>query len=250
MLGDMIRDIIAAAATMVEAKNKEIKVSAYRDWVDVTNQMIITTGNAIERGIHIEPIMKEGHTRGGWLSLLLAMKAEVESGVEDIDGFHENTIVAQGVYHGALQKAVEAEKDTLKSMIVRMMEHINLLKGKVGIRIVEEIAKAKKVEAEKKKEAKDRKRKNEDKVEAERRARVQREEENRRKTAEEQAAVEEEQQKNREEQARAKVEQLEKEKQRLVEERPGHKSTTVEMITWAQMALEAEEKQKKAVEEV
>ena len=82
------------------------------------------------------------------------------------------------------------EKDTLKSMMVRMMEDINLLKGKAGIGTVEEIAKARKVEAEKKKEAEDRKKKNEDKVEAERRAKVQKEEENRKKTAEEQAAVE------------------------------------------------------------
>ena len=76
-LGDMIRDIIAAAAAMVEAKEKGMKGSAYRDWVDTTNQMIVTTGNAIERGIHMEMFMKEGHTRGGWSSLLLAMKAEV-----------------------------------------------------------------------------------------------------------------------------------------------------------------------------
>ena len=65
-IGDMIRDIIAAAAAMVEAKEKGIKGSAYRDWVEVTNQMIITTENTIERGIHMEMFMKEGHTRGGW----------------------------------------------------------------------------------------------------------------------------------------------------------------------------------------
>ena len=198
-LGDMMRDIIAVAAAMVEAKDKGIKGSAYRDWVEVTNQMIITTGNAIERGIHIEAVMKEGHTRGGWSILLLAMKAEVESGVEDVHGFHENTIVAQRVYHGALRKAAEGEKDTLSSLMVWMMEDMNLLKGKAGIGTVEEIAKAKKVEAEKKQEAKDRKRKNEDTVEAERMAKVQKEEENRRKTAEEQAAAEEEKQKKREE---------------------------------------------------
>ena len=123
-LGDMMRDIIVAAAAMVEAKEKGMKGSVYRDWVDTSNQRIIATGNAIERGIHMEMFMKEGHTRGGWLSLLLAMKAEVESGVEDVDGFHENTIVAQGVYHGALQKVAEAEKDTLKSIMVHMMEDI------------------------------------------------------------------------------------------------------------------------------
>ena len=50
------------------------------------------------------------------------------------------------------------------------------------------------------------------------------------------AIEEKEKQKRREEQARAKVEQLEIEKQRLVEERPEDKSTMVEMITWAQMA--------------
>ena len=46
--------------------------------------MIIATGNAIERGIHMEMVMKEGHTRGGWSSLLLAMKAEVESGLRTL----------------------------------------------------------------------------------------------------------------------------------------------------------------------
>ena len=35
-----------------------------------------------------------------------------------------------------LQKAAEAEKDTLSSMMVRMMEDINLLKGKAGIETV------------------------------------------------------------------------------------------------------------------
>ena len=129
----MMRDIIAAAVAMVEAKEKGIQGSAYRDWVEVTNQMIITTGNAIERGIKMEAIMQEGHTRGGWSCLLLAMEAVVEGGVKDVDGFHENTILAQGVYHVALRKAAEAEKDTLKCMMVRMMEDINLLKGKAGI---------------------------------------------------------------------------------------------------------------------
>ena len=109
--------------------------------------------------------------------------------------------MAQGVYHSALWKAAEEEKDTLKSMIVCIMEDINLLKVKTGIGTMEEIAKAKKVEAVKQKEAEDRKRKNEDKVEAERRAKVQKEEENRKKTAEELAIVEEEKQKTREEQA-------------------------------------------------
>ena len=68
--------------------------------------------------------------------------------------------------------------------------------------------------------------------------------------AEELATAEEEKQRKREEQARAMVEQLEKEKQRLAEEKPRDKSTPVEIITWVQMASEAEEKQKKAVEEV
>ena len=36
----------------------------------------------------------------------------------------------------------------------------------------------------------------------------------------------------------------------MVEEKPGDRSTPVEIITWAQMASEAEEKQKKAVEQV
>ena len=40
-LGDMMRDIITAAAAMVEAKKKGIKESAYQDWVETTNQMII-----------------------------------------------------------------------------------------------------------------------------------------------------------------------------------------------------------------
>lgn len=119
------------------------------------------------------------------MSLLLAMKAEVESGVEDVDGFHENTIVAQGVYHSALRKTAEAEKDILKNMIVCIIEDINLLKGKASIRTVEKIARANKVEVEKKKKAEDRKRKNEEKVEVEKRAKVQKEEENRRKSAEE-----------------------------------------------------------------
>ena len=35
---------------------------------------------------------------------------------------------------------------------------------------------------------------------------------------------------------------MEKEKQRLVEEKPGNKSTPVEIITWLQMASEVEEK--------
>ena len=56
--------------------------------------MIITTENVIESGIHIEIIKKEGHTSGGWSSLLLAPKVEVESGVEDVDDFDKNTIVA------------------------------------------------------------------------------------------------------------------------------------------------------------
>ena len=182
-LSDMMQDIIAAAVAMVEAKEKEIKDSVYWDWVHTINQMIIMTGNAIKRGIYMEAIMKKSHTRGGWLSLLLAMKAEVESGVEDVDCFHENTIMAKGVYDVVLRKAVETEKDTLKSMMVWMMEDINLLKGKAGIGTVEEITRAKKVEAEKKKEAEDRKRKNEDKIEAEKRAKVEKEEENRRKLA-------------------------------------------------------------------
>ena len=46
------------------------------------------------------------------------------------------------------------------------------------------------------------------------------------------------------------MEQLEKAKQRLAEEKPGDKSTLVETITWAKMASEADKKQKKAVEEV
>ena len=46
------------------------------------------------------------------------------------------------------------------------------------------------------------------------------------------------------------MEQLEKEKQRLVEEKLGDKFTAVEIINWAQIVSTAEEKQKKAVEEV
>lgn len=45
----------------------------------------------------------------------------------------------------------ETQKDTLKSMMICMIEDINLLKGKAGIRTVEGIASTKKVEAEKKK---------------------------------------------------------------------------------------------------
>ena len=36
-LGDMMRDIIAATAAMVEAKEKGMKDSVYRDWVDTSN---------------------------------------------------------------------------------------------------------------------------------------------------------------------------------------------------------------------
>ena len=133
------------------------------------------------------------------------MKAEVESRVAYVDGLHENTIVVQGVYHRVLRNAAEAEKDTLKSIIVHMMENINLLKRKAGIGTVEEIARAKKVEAEKKKEGEDRKRTNEDKVEAERRAKLHKEEKNRKRSAKELIVVEEENPGRREEQARAKV---------------------------------------------
>ena len=157
----------------------------------MTNQMIIMTGNAIMRGIHIEAIIKEGDTREGWSSLVLAIKVEAESGVEDIDAFHENTIVVQVVYHGILQSAAEGEKDILKTMMVHMMEDINLLKGKLGIGMVKEIARAKKVEAEKNKEVEDRKRKNADKVKAEKCEKVQKKEEIKRKSAEELAAAEE-----------------------------------------------------------
>ena len=45
----------------------------------------------------------------------------------------------------------EREADGMRNMMVRMMEDMNLMKGKLGIGTVEEIAKAKKVEAEKKK---------------------------------------------------------------------------------------------------
>lgn len=93
-LGDMMQEIIAVAAAMVEAKKKGMKRSIYQDWVDMTNHIIITTENTIEREIHMGVIIKEGHTRGGWSSLLLAIKAEVESGVEDVDDLNKNTIVA------------------------------------------------------------------------------------------------------------------------------------------------------------
>ena len=50
--------------------------------------------------------------------MLLALKEEVESGQEDVKGLHKNTIVVWGVYHNALQKSAESEKDTLRSMII------------------------------------------------------------------------------------------------------------------------------------
>ena len=60
----------------------------------------------------------------------------------------------------------EREADSMRNMMVWMMEAMNLIKGKSGVGTVEEIAKVKKVEAEKKKEAEERKWKTEDKNEA------------------------------------------------------------------------------------
>ena len=40
-LSDMMRDMIVAAAAMEEAKEKGMKGSAYRDWVEMINRMII-----------------------------------------------------------------------------------------------------------------------------------------------------------------------------------------------------------------
>ena len=58
-------------------------------------------------------------------------------------------------------------------MMIRMMEDLNLLKGKAGNGTVKEIAKVRKLEVEKKKEAENRNRKPEDKVEAGKRAKIQ-----------------------------------------------------------------------------
>ena len=64
------------------------------------------------------------------------------------------------------------------------------------------------------------------------------------------AAAEEEKQKRAEEQARAKVEQLKQEEERLLSEYPEKDTTPVEKKTYAGVLAETEKKRKKAEEEV
>ena len=154
--------------------------------------------------------------------------------------------LGQGIYHKTKVYVAEREADSMRNMMVRMMEDMNLIKGKLGIGTVEEIAKAKRVEADKKKEAEERKKKTEDKNEVERKAKAQKEEEKRRKNAEELAAAEEEKQRKEKEQARAKVEQLQQEEERLVKERPTEDATPVEVKTWADVLAEAGKKKEAA----
>ena len=71
-------------------------------------------------------------------------------------------ILAYGIYNKIKAYIVERETHSMRYIMVRIMEDMNLIKAKLGIGTVEEIIKAK-VEAEKKKEAEERKRKMEDK---------------------------------------------------------------------------------------
>ena len=132
--------------------------------------------------------------RGGWTTLVQFITKEVKRMENRHIELLNLVTLKQGIYYKTKAYVVEREVDIMRNMMVRMMEDINLYKGKLGIEIVEEIAKAKKVEAEKKKEAEERKRKTEDKNEADQKAKAQKKEEKRRRNAEELAAAEEEKQ--------------------------------------------------------
>ena len=176
-------------------------------------------------------IITDTQVRGGWTTLIQFVTKEFErTGNQHIELLNLVTL-GQGIYHKMKAYVAERERDSMRNMMVQMMEDMNLIKGKLGIGIVEEIAKAKKVEAEKKKEAEERKRKTEDKNEADRKEKAQKEEEKRRKNAEELVAAEEEKQRKAEEQARAKMEQLTQERERLCGKSPPEGATSIEKIT-------------------
>ena len=96
-------------------------------------------------------IITDTQVRGGWTTLIQFITKEVErTGNRHIELLNLVTL-AQGIYHKTKEHVSEREADSMRNMMVQMMEDMNLIKGKLGIGTVEEIAKAKKVEAKKKK---------------------------------------------------------------------------------------------------
>ena len=228
-------------------KNGE-KGAKYRDWADFTHRQVIATGDLIDRCIRMDGVAQDHMERGGWTVLQMWQQKDKAEGL-DIEDFILNTITVAKVYRPAKENVMRGENNEIKNVIRRLLSDMALIKGKLKIGMTDEIAVAEKAEAKRISEAEERRRRSEDKGEADRRARSQREEEEKQKKAERMAAEEEAKQKEREEQAAAALEQVRKEQERVISERPPEKATHIEHITWAERITEAEKKRKQAEED-
>ena len=247
-LATLVDDIIKWGAELAKNRDKGEKGARYREWAEFAHRQVIATGDLINKCVHMDVVAPDHMENGGWAMLQLWQQKDKAEG-RDMEEFILNTIHAAEVYRRAKENVMRGENDEMKGVMRRLLEDMALVKGKLKIGTANEIAEVEKAEVKRVSEAEDWKRRSEDRAEADRRARTQREEEERRKKAESMAAEEELKQQERERQAAAALEQVEKEQERVISERPPEKATHIEHVTWAERITEAEKKRKQVEED-
>ena len=246
-LATLVDDMVKWGAELASNREKGEKGARYREWVEFAHRQVIAMGDLINKCVHMDGVAQAHMDNRGWAILQLRQQKDKAEGL-DVEEFILNTIHAAEEYKSAKENILRGENDEMRGVRRRLLEDMELIKGKLKIGTADEIAEVEKAESKRVSEAEERKRRSEDRAEADRRARTQREEEERRKKAEVMAPEEELKQQERERQAAAALEQVEKEQERVISERPPDKATHIEHVTWAERITEAEKKRKKAEE--